>query len=200
MHGITNKTSLFLAKNKFYFICHNAYYSRRKDSTDIIHLKDKAKILFEEDDPDTKKWTMEFDYDGQVRKLVYFYEKNFLDDWSNEINNISQILISNTPFIICLIDDQRSNYIEMIKKHISYPLTFNAYSGAGSYHNLEDNIELIMNDIQKTIETITIHNESEINKLDNIDYFEGAQLQKRRIRRRIEEDGSNDQQVHRNKM
>ena len=114
---------------------------------------------------------------------------------------------NNTPFMICLIDDQRSKYIEMIKKHVSYPLTFNARSGAGSYHNLEDTIELNMSynfsekfGIQKNIGTITIQNEDEINKLDTIDYLEGSALQKRRIRRRIEEGESNDQQVHRNKM
>jgi hypothetical protein len=196
-------------ENSWYY--HNAYYHKRKDSTNIIHLKDKAKILFEEDDSDTKKWTLEFNYDGQTRKLIYFYERNFLDDWSNlpkaghsleanEIKDISQILIINTPFMIPLIDNQRNKYIEMIKKHVTYTLVFNGHSGANGYHNLENTFELKINDIKKTIETMTIQNEDEINKLDAIDYKKGSALHKARIRLRIEEGESNDKQIHRDKM
>lgn len=83
---------------------------------------------------------------------------------------------------------------------MTYTLVFNGHSGANGYHNLENTFELKINDIKKTIETMTIQNEDEINKLDAIDYKKGSALHKARIRLRIEEGESNDKEIYRDKM
>lgn len=52
------------------------------------NLAGKSKIIKEHDDEANKVWRVKFRYNGIVRDLVYYYERNFLVDWPGEIQNI----------------------------------------------------------------------------------------------------------------
>lgn len=52
-------------------------------------LAGKSKIIKEYDNKTDKIWRVKFRYNGVIRDLVYYYKRDFMIDWPNEIQDIS---------------------------------------------------------------------------------------------------------------
>jgi len=167
-------------KDSWYY--HNEYYANRKESNDITYLKEPSKITFDEDNKETKRWELRFSYDGLERKLIYFYDKNYLDTWPNEIVNVNRLMVIASPFMMSLVDNERHDFINMMKSHLSFPLEF-----YGSWNHLKydsygclEKFELcIGNELKLDLRKGIIES---VKQLPRINKF---QLQDRRLRARL---------------
>ncbi len=54
-------------------------------------LVGKSKIIKEHDDKTNKIWRVKFMYNDVIRGLVYYYERDFMIDWPDEIQNVSYV-------------------------------------------------------------------------------------------------------------
>jgi len=62
-----------------------------EESNDIHYLENKAKIISEKDDG--KVWRLKFEYMDQVRNLVFYHHRDFLEEWPVEIVNVRHVMV-----------------------------------------------------------------------------------------------------------
>ena len=158
------------------------YYKDRENSDDIIYLKGPSKIIFDEYNEKDKRWDIRFKHNGTDRRLVYFYDRNYLDAWPAEIVNVNRLMVIASPFMMSLVDNERHDFINMMKSHLSFPLEF-----YGSWNHLEydsygclEKFELCIGNELK-LDLIKGIIES-VKQLPRINKF---QLQDRRLRARL---------------
>lgn len=80
------------------------------------YLKGKSRILKDRDDKENKRWLLVFKYDGVVRELIYYYDRNFLVEWPEEIRNISNISAVGSMSVDGICDSKRKIFRKMLKE------------------------------------------------------------------------------------
>lgn len=65
--------------------------SRKIYNDDSVHfLEGKSKIISNIDDG--KVWRLQFEYMDKIRNLIYYHHRDFLEEWPNEIMNITHVM------------------------------------------------------------------------------------------------------------
>lgn len=72
-------------------------------------LEGPTVIVSEEDDKKNQVWRVKFIYLGKERELVYYYYRNFLQPWPEEIKNISHVISVGTYGYNNIISKERYN-------------------------------------------------------------------------------------------
>lgn len=79
-----------------------------------------------------KKWELVFLYDGKERKLIYYYNRNFKDEWPSDINKIDHMIWNGAyQWTLIMEDDEYGEIVRrMMKERTSsgaylYALSFN---------------------------------------------------------------------------
>ena len=98
------------------------------DDDTIHYLKDKAKIL--KDNDNGSVWKLKFKYDNIVRNLIFYHHRNFLIKWPEDIINIKHVIMIGAFCWEGFIENDCTVLLSMLKTrtiipYYIYALTFN---------------------------------------------------------------------------
>lgn len=91
-----------------------------------IYLKGPSTIISEKDDTKKKRWYLKFRYDDADRELVYFYKRNCLQTWPEEITEIRHLMVIGALDPNEFRDDKYTTFRGMMKQRCTR--TFSIYA------------------------------------------------------------------------